>query len=499
MIHESGDLLLEFSESVLDDVIADAMTEDKLVEECFDVRKLMHDVMALEHPTTKVNHLNIHMQVDPAIPPYLLGDKMKLHRVLLNLAGNAIKFTKVGGVELNARLCALHNDEALIEFSVKDTGIGIAPEHQDKVFEQFYKLTPSYKGLYTGYGLGLHIVRKFIALMGGQIRLDSKPDVGTTISFTLVMKIGEKPTVDERVNQVQQPIGRQTDEIVEETTHASLHSDVSQPIQADKLQVLLVEDNMSAMAVLKMMVQKFDVQLTAATDAETAFQLVQSQPFHLVITDLGLPVKQGDDLSRMIRAYEKEKQRSPMKIVGLTGHALGEITTQCLSAGMNEVYRKPMALPTLTQLIEPLMHRLKTDDDISVTPTPSSGLGVDLPNTEAELFEINQYPLFDMTVGIAVLGSEDMVREILKILKTEAIDTDLALLKAAHTAGDWEMVEKLTHKMKGGADYGTVRMHYALLYMERYRKAGHTKCSEALYQQMLQVIDETRMYLYDFF
>lgn len=491
LIHESGDLLLEFSESVLEDVAADVMTDDKILHESFDVHKMIHDVIALENPTTEVNHLSIGIYIDPEIPPYLVGDRMKLHRILLNLVGNAIKFTKIGGIELNARLCEIKNDKATIEFSVKDTGIGIASEHQAKVFDQFYKVSPSYKGQYKGYGLGLHIVQKFIALMGGEIRLESELDVGTTISFVLTMGIGQKPAVDETLIRGQ-PIGRRNDAKIEKSSETVI-TEACSSIDSNKLHVLLVEDNIAAMAVLKLMVQKFDVQIATAVDAEKAFELIQSQQFHLLITDLGLPFRQGDDLSRMIREYERENQRLPMIIVGLTGHALGEITNQCLDAGMNEVYHKPMSLQTLTTLIEPLVNRKKVQSQI-VIPS-SGGLGVDLPDTEIELFEINRYPLLDINVGIQILGSEEMVRDILKNLKADAIIDDLALIKKAHAEGDWVTVEKLAHKMKGGSDFGTIRMHYALLYMERYRKAGHTKCSEELYAQMLQVIDETMAYL----
>lgn len=491
LIHESGEKLLEFSESVLDDVSADTMTDDKVVHESFDVRKIIHDVMALEYPTIEVNHLDIKMHIDESIPTYLVGDKMKIHRILLNLTGNAIKFTKVGGIELKARLCEMHDGEATIEFSVKDTGIGIAPKHQSKVFDQFYKVSPSYKGQYKGYGLGLHIVQKFISLLNGKIRLESEVDVGTTISFVLTMKIGEKPEVDEHA-KLDLPIARRIDVVTEKKTELVI-AEPLQSVDSDKLKILLVEDNHTAMIVLKTLVQKFNVQISTAIDAETAFELVQSQPFHLVITDLGLPGKQGDDLSRMIRAYEKEQQRQPMMIIGLTGHAVEEIAAQCIDAGMNEVYRKPMALQTLTVLMDAL---IKAEHSVSNTHSSSGGgLGVDLPNTEAELFELNQYPLVDVNVGVQIVGSEDVVRSILKDLKTDAIDEDLALIKKAHAEGDWTEVERLAHKMKGGSDFGTVRMHYAFLYLERYRKAGHTKLSEELYTQMLKVIDETMTYL----
>ena len=136
---------------------------------------------------------------------------------------------------------------------------------------------------------------------------------------------------------------------------------------------------------------------------------------------------------------------------------------------------------------------METDRNQTMAET-KVGLGPDLPDTEAALFELDHYPLFDIEVGIKVVGNEELARDLLNDLIMEIAD-DLSLIIKAHTEGDWNAVEELAHKMKGGSDFGTVRMHYALLYMERYRKAGHTKLSEELYTQMLQVIDDTMAYL----
>jgi CheY-like chemotaxis protein len=260
----------------------------------------------------------------------------------------------------------------------------------------------------------------------------------------------------------------------------------------NSLHVLLVEDNVSAMNVLKIMLKRYPVEVSAAMDAETAFTLVQSQPFDLMITDLGLPQKQGDEFAAMVRAYEKEKQCAPMTIVGLTGHALGEITQTCLDAGMNEVYRKPMDPTTLKHLIDTTATNKPKKNALQTKGAPAGGgLGTDLPDTEVELFQIDTHPLLDITIAIDYLDTEDAARDILQCLRTEGILEDLTLLKIAHDQGNWDRVEALAHKLKGGATFGTIRMYYALLYLERYRKAGHTNWQEELYVQMLRVTDET--------
>ncbi len=124
------------------------------------------------------------------------------------------------------------------------------------------------------------------------------------------------------------------------------------------------------------------------------------------------------------------------------------------------------------------------------TPT-TGGLGVELPNTEAELFQIDKHPVLDTTIPTNYFGSKELTRDILRSLRNEGIEEDLALLKIAHDQGDWVRVEALAHKLKGGATFGTVRMYYALLYLERYQKAGLKNCQEELYVQMLRVVDET--------
>ena len=119
------------------------------------------------------------------------------------------------------------------------------------------------------------------------------------------------------------------------------------------IRVLLVEDNVPSLNVLKIMISQFTQQVTTAVDAELAFDLVISQPFDLIITDIGLPGHSGDELTAMIRTYEKENQSNPTKIVGLTGHAMADIRQLCLDAGMNDVYSKPITLQALQALFEP--------------------------------------------------------------------------------------------------------------------------------------------------
>ena len=486
-IHDSGEQLLNLLNGVLDMITADSTNENSVLRETFDLHHVVQDVLELELPAAKANHLTIETHIEDTVPHYVEGDKMKLHRILLNLAGNAIKFTKVGHIELNAKLLSQQGDTATVEFEVKDTGIGIPNSLQDKVFDRFFKVSPSYKGLYTGNGIGLHIAQKYVDLLGGEIKLKSQEGIGTSFFFTLKMKLGDKKAVAAAPSHgpiASQSMAQATAIKPQATTR--LH-------RPEQLQVLLIEDNTPALNILQMMFKPFDVAVTSVQDAESAFLLVQQNPFDLIITDIGLPEQSGDELAREIRAYEKAHHRSPCIIVGLTGHSLGEITKTCLDSGMNEVYRKPIAPDALKALMDRFIPGEK-EADVSVG-TSASGLGVDLPKTEEELFEIDHLPLLDIDIALTFFGTLGVARTIFESFNTIGILPDLDNLKAAHAKGDWANVQALAHKMKAGSLYGTVRLQYAFLYMERYQQAGHMKNLENLYVQMLRTIDETVAYL----
>lgn len=342
-VHESGMQLLNLLNGVLELITADVANEDSVTSVPFDLRRVLNDVIELERPAVTARHLAIELYIDEIIPPVLIGDDMKLHRILLNLIGNAIKFTKKGHVELNSRLFSMVDDEVNIEFSVKDTGIGIPEDLQHRVFDQFFKISPSYKGLYVGNGIGLHIAQKYVALLGGKISLASQVGVGTTFTFNLPFKISKKQN-DLTLLTLQKMRG---------LNKAIVKS--SQSLDTKSFRTLLVEDNIPSLNVISLMMKKITNNVTTAANAELALEFVDKQPLDLIITDIGLPGYSGDELSLKIRALEKERSRTPAIIVGLTGHAMHDIRQKCLDSGMNDVYSKPITFQALKKMVEKFM------------------------------------------------------------------------------------------------------------------------------------------------
>ena len=492
---ESGDQLLHMLNGILDVISADNANETDVHEEPFDLRHIMKDILQLERPTALLKGLDLIIQVDEAVPLCLVSDHTKIHRILLNLMGNAIKFTANGQVEVGVKCLHITKTHALLQFRVADTGIGISPELQDKVFDRFFRVAPAQKTIYTGHGVGLHIAQSYAHLLGGNIVLTSALGVGTTFYFELSLPIGDgsllpSPTTTEPFND--------TTTIVPPTPLPEptvvLTKTVSLPANAPHL--LLIEDNPIALIVLENLVASAHCQFTSAIDGESGLELAKTQPFDLIITDLGLPGMSGSEMTTQLRVFEMEHHKKPVPIIGLTAHADDKSKQECIQSGMNEALTKPMQAHTLETIKSTYLTPDKTTStpiDMQKPTVTGSKLGVDLPDTEEELFLLHDLPVLNADAALKLIGNNvSLLKDILKSLAEEGMKVDLDDMDRAHEQGNWESVEKIAHRMKGGYVYcGLTKLAMACQYLERYRKAGHASQLEALYQQLRKVADET--------
>lgn len=478
---ESGKQLLHMLNGILDVVSADNVDEGDLHEEPFNLHEVIEDIVQLERPSMLIKGLDLVTYVDEKIPSYLVSDATKIHRILLNLLGNAIKFTQDGQVKIQVSLLKKSTTHVLVRFNIADTGIGIPKELHDKVFDRFYRIIPSNKGIYTGYGVGLHIAQSYVELLGGEISLTSELGIGTTFHFDLSLKIGtDKPK--EAATELHDPI--------------AVPQQV--PDQLEKPKLLLVEDNKIALFTLENLVTQSQCEFTSVMDGEAALQLAQTKAFDLIITDLGLPGLSGSDLTRKIRVIEKEKHKRPIPIIGLTAHSEEKIKRSCLQSGMNEVYTKPMTAEVLSKIKDTYLIKTNTPKRLLNTAKSlphSMMLGPDLPKTEDELFKLDAFTLLDVPNALVSMGNDiNLLKNILASIIAKETPADLVELEKAHSQGDWLQIERLAHRMKSGFVYcGAEKLVYACQYLERYHKAGYSQLLEPLYQQLLRVIEETEI------
>lgn len=471
-VSESGEQLLKLLNSVLDTVQADSVTEHDIQEEWFTLKDFFNNLLQLERPAALLKHLSLDLHLDEMLPEKIYTDSHKLHRILLNLIGNAIKFTSKGSVSLNITMHTVQNDTATLLCEVRDTGGGIDAAHLDKIFERFFRITPSYKGTHSGHGVGLHIVKQYTDLLKGTITCKSIPGNGSSFILELPVIFSKIPS--------------------EETIQPT--SFIVEKVEYIEGNLLLIEDNVIALRVLELLAQKLGVHYVTATNGQEALKIAQQQHFDLIITDIGLPGMSGIELTKALRIFELEQKGSSTPIVGLTAHVTEEIRQQCINAGMQQVFAKPITEDKLLQAIsytQSLSVKHESTESIA-----SKGLGDDLPDTVDELFKLESYSILNNTMGLENSGSISLLDELITTLTNTELPSETQKLVKAYAQKNWKGIEDCAHHLKSSALYcGAHRLKMACQYLERSQKAGLNAHQEKLYQQLMDVIAQTKAFL----
>ncbi|PWY54282.1 hybrid sensor histidine kinase/response regulator [Legionella qingyii] len=332
-IHESGEQLLDLLNGVMEIVAADNLRDSDVHEELFELRKNVKDIAHLVQPTLEMKKIQLNIEIDDTAPNTFITDGTKLHRVLLNLVGNAIRFTDKGIVTIKVETLSHENSYAQLRFSVIDTGIGIPPELKDKIFDRFFRATPAYKSQHGGYGVGLHVAQKYLSLLGGEINLESEVGKGSTFYFTLTMKIGynEDNTLTYNETKI---LNKET------VSHTPL--------------ILLVEDNIISLHMIENVVEQGGYQYYSAIDGEHALELLETNDFDLIITDIDISGIADKNLIQCIRDMEKRAGKTPLPIIGLTTNTSGETENNPMRSEMNKILTKPIHLKKLQEVVNGL-------------------------------------------------------------------------------------------------------------------------------------------------
>ena len=473
LVYEAGWQLSKLLTDVLETVSINQVIERDVQEEIFDIQSCIQEIVQLERPSIEIKGLRFTLDLDLKIPQYVIGDYTKIHRVLLNLLSNAIKFTENGCIDFIITILDSTNDELRIEFKIIDTGIGIPPELQHKVFERFFRVNPSYKGMTYGHGIGLHIAQSFVKMLGSDIKLHSDEGIGTTVNFDVVFKI---PTAESIPGLSYNSRSSRLDN----------HFTGKQAIELSyEPMVLLVEDNPMVLHMAKNFIVKSGCHCTTATDAEHALESLKSIDFDLIITDIGLPGLSGYQLTQLARSWERALNKKPIQIVGLTAHGYAEVKDECIQAGMNDVFTKPITFNMMNAIIKKL-----------VAPSKYIVPAVNNDYTFNKWLELDHLPLFDFEEAVRTIGSQELVYTALQNMIQKSIPLDIMAIKKAYAENHWHNIKNLAHKMSGEAIYcATKRMQYACQYLEFYKKTENASLQEELYRQLLLVAENTRQHL----
>jgi PAS domain S-box-containing protein len=398
-IRESAGNLLRILNDILDlsKIEAGKMTFE---ETEFDLVKLVNSVILNIRPGADDKKLIVASYIDDRIPRTIVADPLRLNQVLLNLAGNALKFTERGSIVIRVELQSMNDSGMMLKFSVSDSGIGIPRDKQSSIFESFAQADTFTTRKYGGSGLGLTIARQLIEQQGGTIDLQSEEGKGTIFYFTFNCKWPEqKPAKDESY----------TPSVVNTAQLGSYH-------------ILLVEDNIINQMVAQHTIENWGASVTIADNGRKAMDLLRAHKYDLVLMDLQLPEISGIQTTTMIR----RDLGLDVPIIAMTASAMKNERDACIAAGMNDYFSKPFEYDDLNKIL----HR---------------HLAVGLKPEKEKLFDLSGLLSF-------VDNDVDFAREILSLfvakmpallqeVKTYTKDKDIMQLRSA------------IHSIKGTVSY----------------------------------------------
>ncbi len=326
-LQRSATMLMELVNDILDfsKIEAGAMSIDS---EPFDLRDAFDTIETVTGSLAREKGLALSFDVDTDVPDGVAGDRYRFTEVLLNLVGNAVKFTQEGSVKVRVTLVTADVDSVTVRCDVADTGIGMSREVVGRIFDNFVQADSSTTRNYGGSGLGLVISKALVEMMGGTISVESEPGVGSRFSFTV------------RFAKTDLDVAKQSRRPLVSASYERLAGAC----------VMVVEDNPFNQDVVTDLLERMGVRVVLASNGEQALEVLREQgETSLVLMDVQMPVMDGIEATRRIRLETKWDR---LVIIGLTANATSEDGLQCLRAGMNEVLAKPIAPELLYRTLE---------------------------------------------------------------------------------------------------------------------------------------------------
>lgn len=391
----------------------------------------------------KLNHL-----VNNAVPSCLVGDYGRLRQILTNLIGNAIKFSHKGQVLVEVGLDYLNGDNAILHFNVSDTGIGIAEEACQRIFNQFEQADSSTTRKYGGTGLGLAICKKLVGLMGGKIWVESRLGIGTSFHFTASFQLGNE-----------EPLSTDKDVVL-----------ASSQLLLEPLDILLADDVEINRALVQAILEPHGHRITFAENGRKALEAYESKRFDIVLMDIQMPEMDGLQATAAIREYERSMGRSvSVPIIAMTAFAGNEDRQTCLDVGMDDYLTKPIKPATLLQLLNTFCpHQVESAEAVKYSIPVAVGSEVTQNELDPAVAVFAQNELLER-LG----GRLEMVPRFVGLF-CKGVLPELDGLVAALEAENADAVRRHAHAIKGSAgNIAALRIQWTAALMEKIAKEGN--------------------------
>ncbi len=398
----------------------------------FDLRRITDSIHAGMIYRTRSKELDFTITIEKDTQTRLEGDPTRLRQVLVNLIGNAVKFTEKGFVHVLIKLRAETEEHMTLYFEVKDSGIGIPKAKQDQIFESFVQADGSTTRKYGGTGLGTAIARQLVTLLGGEIGLESEPGKGSTFWFTANFKKRYTGTLEEEIQQCAPPILPHVPKKVVPRRRGS---------------ILLVEDYPTNREIARVHLQSAGYKVRFAQHGREALDLCEAETFHLILMDLHMPVMDGYEATRQIRSGNTANADLP--ILAMTANASPQDREGILAAGMNEVITKPIRRSNFLAVVDRFCTKCpkaKSAPGENVTAEPDN---INTPQSPTVLME-GPEPI-DYLQAVSEFANDKALLNRLLDQFLEKLGQQIPLIRAAADSEDLEIIRNEAHKIKGGA------------------------------------------------
>ncbi|MBF0132070.1 MAG: PAS domain S-box protein [Magnetococcales bacterium] len=417
----------------------------------FNLQQLLEDIKETFLYRAESKDLELVWQWDSSLPAHRLGDPSRLRQILINLVGNALKFTQQGSVRISVQQDPSIQDR--VYFYVQDTGIGVTREQMRTIFEAFSQADSTTTRVYGGTGLGLAICKRLVELMGGEITVESVVGIGSTFRFFVVLKsVAPEQVLRERP----------------EATIGVL-SNGGWAGESSGMRILLAEDVDDNIIVIQSYLEGTLHHLEMAKNGKLAVEKYKKGGFDVILMDIQMPVMDGYEATQRIRRWERDSGITPVPILALTAHALAEEAEKCRQAGCNGHITKPIRkhqlLETLARLRsrEPRSSSLPEAEQKQVSPLEPTDQAIDP----------EKWRLFQSDLGSSV---GRVVQKFLECLPERQTCVCNALAQ-----GDAKSLEDTCHKLKGGAaTLGAIRFSRICAEIEKGAKGGDLVAAGAL-------------------
>ncbi len=414
LIQDSANNLLVIVNDVLDleKIVAGKLQLEKLPFKIVD--KISNIVQSFIYRAEEKGLATIYQNNIPG-DLIVIGDPFRLNQVLNNLLNNALKFTAQGRIVITTRIFSIVYDIATIEYSIKDTGIGISEHIINKIFEPFVQANSTITRKYGGTGLGLSICKNLLEMQDGTLSVTSEERVGSVFTVTIPYLISDESSM--------------SDEGQQEVNYSAL----------GKKKILVVEDMELNQFIARHIMESWGFEVSTADNGSQAISMVQQNDYDLVLMDIQMPEMNGIEATRQIRMMN-DPAKAHLPIIALTGNSLHADSEKYIAAGMNDYLSKPLSELKLFQVIAA---NLKNDKINSIQMKT---------NEFSEPAPVSSQKLYDLTTIIDISGGDEEFVQTMVELFIDTVPSNLKELNVALQNKNWDFVSKAAHKLKSTLD-----------------------------------------------